>query len=677
MKQCLLGILFLCVIGIFIFAIQEPLFAFPSLSQLQWFNASRWNGEHSTASGIEFFRLLGTGSCQLYFEFGGRIRRSNNTVGMDGQKAVCLGVGLAPPSGLCIIYSFGLSEDQSFENVMEAYGCDVYAFDPYLYRPEASSNKSKHIHYFNFALGVNNTKKSEKGNWNDNRLQLHLILNIRDIKNRLADCNSGKHPPVLGAFAPKNRLFEIGHWRWRMGDLETLFVEPNVAIGQSKANWCQTPLGFRLDGRTGAAYSTSRNERLCPIFFSAKFVVPESVWDGLVQCQLLPTSKQRVEWKVNQLGRLFQPSATSAHYCIAQHNGAARSWEYTERQLHRMSRSFKFLFITLLALVFLSPFAAYLYRHHGKRTPSITWQEMFPYFTSVADPTACQIYHEFGGVLNRQPSIVFLDGQKAVCLDPVVVPEPDNCLVYSFGNNAEWSFDEQIESYGCEVYAFDPSVGWAQFFHLKLDLLINTRTIKKGTGTISIPTRLGSIESELETKMMSGMTFINGISWLCRQFVGCSIIPIGSSTTSKWTLKEANGQCWRVGWGTAICLVSSNCPLKSIWTSRKALSQNTSWSSAWKVLPADSFDFLRGRILGRDTITWKSTTSPTPVATNWPGTTPHFISNRILIESQHLMTLIISVHALNLCQPQSPVVHDQNNKWGCLNLLNIKHIPSD
>lgn len=89
--------------------------------------------------------------------------------------------------------------------------------------------------------------------------------------------------------------------------------------------------------------------------------------------------------------------------------------------------------------------------------PNLTWKDMLPYF-SWKNVSACQTYYEFGGVLNRLPLLTFLDGQKSVCLDPGVSPVPGRCVVYSFGNNGEWSFDEQIESYGCDVYVFDPSV---------------------------------------------------------------------------------------------------------------------------------------------------------------------------------------------------------------------------
>jgi hypothetical protein len=39
------------------------------------------------------------------------------------------------------------------------------------------------------------------------------------------------------------------------------------------------------------------------------------------------------------------------------------------------------------------------------------------------------------------------DGQKAVCIDPQVAPQPGECLVYSFGIADDWSFDEEMEEY--------------------------------------------------------------------------------------------------------------------------------------------------------------------------------------------------------------------------------------
>ena len=79
--------------------------------------------------------------------------------------------------------------------------------------------------------------------------------------------------------------------------------------------------------------------------------------------------------------------------------------------------------------------------------------------------TSCRLSQDFGGVLKEDPSAY--DGQKAICLDPAVVPRPGSCLVYSFGISNEWSFDETMEDYGCEVFSFDPSMDTPDHNHTK------------------------------------------------------------------------------------------------------------------------------------------------------------------------------------------------------------------
>lgn len=85
----------------------------------------------------------------------------------------------------------------------------------------------------------------------------------------------------------------------------------------------------------------------------------------------------------------------------------------------------------------------------------LTPVQMFDYFL-WQNRTACRWIQDFGGVVYHNPYA--LDGQKAICLDPFVAPPERNCLVYSFGINNEWSFDEAMDSYGCQVFAFDPSM---------------------------------------------------------------------------------------------------------------------------------------------------------------------------------------------------------------------------
>ncbi len=49
----------------------------------------------------------------------------------------------------------------------------------------------------------------------------------------------------------------------------------------------------------------------------------------------------------------------------------------------------------------------------------------------------------------------FADGSWPVCLDSFRQSE---CLVYSFGVATDWSFDQQMGAFGCEVHSFDPTV---------------------------------------------------------------------------------------------------------------------------------------------------------------------------------------------------------------------------
>lgn len=86
---------------------------------------------------------------------------------------------------------------------------------------------------------------------------------------------------------------------------------------------------------------------------------------------------------------------------------------------------------------------------------SLTPAQMLDYF-SWPNHSSCGLIKEFGGVVVDPPT--GMDGQKAVCMDRSVAPRPMNCLVYSFGINNEWSFDEAMEDYGCQVLAFDPSM---------------------------------------------------------------------------------------------------------------------------------------------------------------------------------------------------------------------------
>ena len=49
--------------------------------------------------------------------------------------------------------------------------------------------------------------------------------------------------------------------------------------------------------------------------------------------------------------------------------------------------------------------------------------------------------------------------QKAICLLPQSLTSvPNNCIIYSFGIDYDWSFGEAMDQFGCQVSSFDHSM---------------------------------------------------------------------------------------------------------------------------------------------------------------------------------------------------------------------------
>lgn len=60
--------------------------------------------------------------------------------------------------------------------------------------------------------------------------------------------------------------------------------------------------------------------------------------------------------------------------------------------------------------------------------------------------TSCSVSYDFGGRVLTYNKVTAIDGQKTVCMDAGVRPEPNRCVVYSFGiNNDDWSFEDMID----------------------------------------------------------------------------------------------------------------------------------------------------------------------------------------------------------------------------------------
>jgi hypothetical protein len=89
-------------------------------------------------------------------------------------------------------------------------------------------------------------------------------------------------------------------------------------------------------------------------------------------------------------------------------------------------------------------------------------KEIFRYL-HWTNGTSCLFAVDFGYWVWNGGGVAAPDGHKAVCLDQFISPVYDNCLVYSFGINNQWTFDEAMAKFGCQVHSFDPSMGVSDY----------------------------------------------------------------------------------------------------------------------------------------------------------------------------------------------------------------------
>ena len=105
----------------------------------------------------------------------------------------------------------------------------------------------------------------------------------------------------------------------------------------------------------------------------------------------------------------------------------------------------------------------------------MTSKQILDYFR-WSNHSACDLIHYFGGVIYFW-NPTGIDGQYPVCMDSSVrlIGEPQAesdstvkpCLVYSIGIRDDWSFDETMERFGCQIFSFDPSLEKPNHNHSK------------------------------------------------------------------------------------------------------------------------------------------------------------------------------------------------------------------
>ena len=102
---------------------------------------------------IDYLKWSNWTACEYRHYFGGEMQYWNPT-GMDGQYPICLDKPVRPITSKekrCVVYSFGINKDWSFDEALEKYGCEIFSFDPSM--NETDHDHSKHIHFYQMGLG--------------------------------------------------------------------------------------------------------------------------------------------------------------------------------------------------------------------------------------------------------------------------------------------------------------------------------------------------------------------------------------------------------------------------------------------------------------------------------------------------------------------------------------------
>ena len=98
-------------------------------------------------------------ACDFVQDFGGAVF-TYLYKSIDGQKAICMDLDVKP-SANCLVYSFGINNEWSFDKMLEALGCKIFAFDPSMARND--SDYTPNIHFFKMGLSHQDSDPSPGG----------------------------------------------------------------------------------------------------------------------------------------------------------------------------------------------------------------------------------------------------------------------------------------------------------------------------------------------------------------------------------------------------------------------------------------------------------------------------------------------------------------------------------
>lgn len=118
-------------------------------------------------------------------------------------------------------------------------------------------------------------------------------------------------------------------------------------------------------------------------------------------------------------------------------------------------------------------------------------------FRIVAEPLqgVCRHLKSFGGKWMPYKLHHAIDGNKFICLDRISMKK--DCLIYSFGSNNEWEFEDVADKMGCITYVYDHTIVAPPRRGS------NIHFIKTGMGTEKTP-ELDTLENHIATNNHQG-----------------------------------------------------------------------------------------------------------------------------------------------------------------------------
>ncbi|XP_068230631.1 probable methyltransferase-like protein 24 [Palaemon carinicauda] len=127
--------------------------------------ASQWQpNSRNLSETAEYFSYLHTpqAHCRKLARLGGvpMCDKVGDDRNMDGNKLVCFDPELELPGGReptdCLVFSYGVFTDSSFDEAIAILPCEIHMFDIYNYTPSEVLKRHPHSHFHRTGISVNN-----------------------------------------------------------------------------------------------------------------------------------------------------------------------------------------------------------------------------------------------------------------------------------------------------------------------------------------------------------------------------------------------------------------------------------------------------------------------------------------------------------------------------------------